>query len=335
MKLAFFNTKSYDREYFERFRTDHELDFLPAPLNEQTVSLCSGHQAVCAFVNDTINQKVIAKLSDAGVRLIALRCAGYNNVDMKAASEYGIRVVRVPAYSPYAVAEYAVALILTLNRKTHKAYNRVREGNFSLENLMGFDLHGKTVGAIGTGKIGAIFCKIMKGFGCDVLAYDLNPDPTLEKKEIRYQPLDELLGISDIISLHCPLMPETHHIINNKTLDLMKKGSMLINTGRGGLIDTEAVVKALKVGKLGYLGMDVYEQEEQFFFKDLSEQIIHDDMLMRLMTFPNVLITSHQGFFTEDALMQIARTTLENLDQFDKGMALVNEVKIQSEFEQY
>ncbi len=330
MKIAFFNTKSYEQEFFDRFNTVHEIDYLPLQLNEKTSALAAGHEAVCVFVNDKINKETIRLLKAVGVRLIALRCAGYNNVDLQAAGEAGIKIVRVPAYSPYAVAEHAVALILTLNRKTHKAYNRVREGNFSLEKLMGFDLHGKTVGVIGTGKIGSLFAQMMIGFGCNIIAYDLYPDTSLLSHGVIYSKLEDLLSKSDIISLHCPLTPETKHIINERTISMMKKGAMLINTSRGGLIEANAVVNALKAHHLAYLGIDVYEQEENVFFHDLSETIIQDDILMRLMSFPNVLITSHQGFFTEEALTQIAQTTLENISAFEKGKQLKNEVSYQA-----
>jgi D-lactate dehydrogenase len=326
MKIAFFSTQLYDKEYFNRYNTGHELVFFEAPLNEKTVSLANGCSAVCAFVNDALNAAVISQLSGLGVQLIAMRCAGYNNVDLAAAQSHNVKIVRVPAYSPHAVAEHAVALILTLNRKTHKAYNRVREGNFSLEKLTGFDLYGKTVGVIGTGKIGQAFCDIMKGFGCRVLAFDLIANKDLEAKGIEYLPLTRLLPQCDIVSLHCPLTEQTRHIINTDTLGLMKAGVMLINTSRGGLIDTHAAIRALKTGHLRYLGIDVYEQEEKLFFHNLSEEIIEDDDIMRLMSFPNVLITSHQGFFTDEALTQIAQTTLRNITDFEAGRPLANKV---------
>jgi D-lactate dehydrogenase len=326
MNIAFFNTKTYEQEYFDRFNTHHTINYLPVPLNERTASLAANNEAVCCFVNDSINEATIRQLKALGIRLIALRCAGFNNVDLKAASQAGIKIVRVPAYSPHAVAEHAVALILTLNRKTHKAYNRVREGNFSLERLMGFDLYGKTVGVIGTGKIGAIFAEIMKGFGCNVIACDVHQDAYLQRLGIAYGSIEEVLATSDIISLHCPLMKETKNLINSNTVRLMKPGAMLINTSRGGLIETSAVLEALKSGHLAYLGIDVYEQEENVFFNDLSEMIIQDDLLMRLMSFPNVLITSHQGFFTEEALTQIAQVTLNNISTFEKKQTLQNEV---------
>lgn len=326
MKIAFFSTQSYDRDYFNRYNREHELVFFEAGLNTDTVALAAGCQAICVFVNDPVNAAVQEQLSEMGIKLVALRSAGYNNVDLRAAKEKGITIVRVPAYSPYAVAEHAVALILTLNRKTHKAYNRVREGNFSLEKLTGFDLHGKTVGVIGTGKIGQLFGEIMMGFGCRIVAFDLVADKEFEKKGVEYLPLVKLLACCDIISLHCPLNDQTRHIINTDTLALMKPGAMLINTGRGALIDTRAVINSLKSKHLGYLGIDVYEQEEKLFFHNLSEEIIEDDAIMRLMSFPNVLITAHQGFFTDEALSQIAQTTLENITAFEKGKPLENKV---------
>lgn len=326
MKIAFFSTQQYDKEYFTKYNSNYELAFFEAQLNEQTATLAEGCGAICAFVNDVLNAAVIKLLAAQGVQLIAMRCAGYNNVDLEAAKANNIKIVRVPAYSPYAVAEHAVALILTLNRKTHKAYNRVREGNFSLEKLTGFDLYGKTVGVIGTGKIGQVFAQIMQGFGCRVLAFDLIANKELEAKGIEYLPLVKLLPQCDIISLHCPLTDQTKHIINANTLPLMKPGVMLINTSRGALIDTRDTIHALKTGHLGYLGIDVYEQEEKLFFHNLSEQIIEDDVIMRLMSFPNVLITSHQGFFTDEALTEIAKTTLQNVQDFEAGKPLVNKV---------
>jgi D-lactate dehydrogenase len=326
MKIAFFSTQSYDKQYFSRYNKQHELVFFEAGLNADTVTLANGCNAICAFVNDQVNAAVLDQLVSLSIRLVALRSAGYNNVDLQAAREKGITVVRVPAYSPYAVAEHAVALILTLNRKTHKAYNRVREGNFSLEKLTGFDLHGKTVGVIGTGKIGQLFAEIMMGFGCQIVAFDVFVNKELEAKGVEYLPLVKLLPRCDIISLHCPLTEQTRHIINTDTLAIMKPGAMLINTGRGALIDTRAVIAALKSKHLGYLGIDVYEQEEKLFFHNLSEEIIEDDMIMRLLSFPNVLITAHQGFFTEEALSQIARITLENISAFEQGQPLENKV---------
>ncbi|MGZ5254019.1 MAG: 2-hydroxyacid dehydrogenase [Flavitalea sp.] len=325
-KIAFFSTHSYDKEYFNRYNEGHELSFFEAPLDENTVNLTNGAEVVCAFVNDKLNRKVMEGLSKNGVKMIAMRCAGYNNVDLGAAKELGLKIARVPAYSPHAVAEHAVALIMTLNRKTHKAYNRVREGDFSLKRLTGFDLYGKTVGVIGTGKIGQVFAEIMLGFGCRVLAFDVIANKDLEAKGVEYLPLVKLLPECDVISLHCPLTDQTYHLINKETLLMMKKGAMLINTSRGGLIDTPEVVEALKIGQLGYLGLDVYEQEEKLFFHNWSEYIIEDETIMRLMSFPNVLITSHQGFFTDEALTQIAQTTFKNVQDFEAGGKIEHEV---------
>ena len=329
MNIAFFSTKKYDQDFFDSTNTDfnHQLTFFETGLNEHTASLTKDFNAVCVFVNDDLNAATINKLAKNGIQLIALRCAGFNNVDLKAAAEKNIKVVRVPAYSPQAVAEHAVALILTLNRKTHKAYNRVRENNFSLEKLTGFNLYGKTVGVIGTGIIGQCFAKIMLGFGCKVLAYDIKPNEELKSSGVEYVELEKLLKASDIISLHCPLNEHTHHLIDGNAFEKMKDGAMLINTGRGALIDTSAVVEALKSEKLGYLGIDVYEQESGLFFNDLSETVNKDDDFLRLMSFPNVLITGHQGFFTKEALEQIAQVTLQNLTDFENGAALENEVK--------
>jgi len=326
MKIAFFSTKIYDREFFDRYITTHEIIYFEAPLNEQTVNLAAGCKAICVFVNDKITATVIKALKNIGVELIALRCAGFNNVDIVAAEADGITIVRVPEYSPYAVAEHAVALILTLNRKTHKAYNRVREGNFSLDRLTGFDLHNKTIGVIGTGKIGQIFCRIMLGFGCKVLAFDVVANRQLEAAGVEYLPLIDILGAADIISLHCPLTEQTQHLINAQTIAMMKEGVMLINTSRGALVNTAAAIDGLKNRRIGYLGLDVYEQEETLFFNDLSENIIDDEDIMRLLSFPNVLITSHQGFFTEEALAEIARVTLSNVDEFEAGNKLKNKV---------
>jgi D-lactate dehydrogenase len=329
MKVAVFNTKSYDREFLDRFnvQSSHQLIYFEAPLNSNTVNLTQDFDGVCVFVNDIINRETIAKLAEYGVKIIALRCAGFNNVDLQAAAEHGIKVVRVPSYSPQAVAEHAVALILTLNRKTHKAYNRVRENNFSLERLTGFDLHGKTVGVIGTGQIGVAFCKIMLGFGCHVYAADIYESLELKQLGVLYRSFSEVLEVSDIISLHCPLTPETYHMIDEKAFSVMKDGVMLINTSRGALISTKDAIVALKRSKLAYLGIDVYEEEEKLFFNDLSESIIQDDEISRLMTFPNVLITAHQAFFTKEALGQIAATTLRNLTDFEEDKPLKNELK--------
>ena len=329
MKVAVFSTKPYDKQYFEKYNQSfqHELEFFDTSLNAQTTNLTRDFEAVIVFVNDHLNEEVIQKLAENNIQLIALRSAGFNNVDLEAADKYGIKVTRVPAYSPQAVAEHALALILTLNRKTHKAYNRVKEGNFSLNNLIGFNVHDKTVGVIGTGKIGHAFCEIMLGLGCKVVAYDLQKQSTLEDKGVIYLSLEELYRSADIISLHCPLVLATKHLINEKSIAQMKDHVMLINTSRGGLVHTEDVIKNLKEKKIGYLGIDVYEQEENLFFEDKSEQIIEDDTLIRLISFPNVLITSHQAFLTGEALKEIAQTVLQNIDDFENDRSLVNEVK--------
>lgn len=328
MRIAVFSTYTYDEVYLNRFNTGHTLDFFVLPLNEQTVTLTQGYDAICIFVNDTVNKRVLELLHANGVRLVVLRCAGFNNVDVAAAAKLGIPVLRVPAYSPEAVAEHAMALILTLNRKTHKAYNRVREGNFSLEKLMGFNLHGRKVAVIGTGNIGKAFCNILRGFGCKISAFDIYPDQELASAGVTYGTLEETFAGADIVSLHCPLMDSTHQMINAETLKLFKKGSMLINTSRGGLINTMDVISALKHGQLGYLGLDVYEQEGKLFFQDYSEDVIQDDMILRLISFPNVLITSHQGFFTQEAMEQIATTTFRNIDAFVAKADLQNQVTI-------
>jgi D-lactate dehydrogenase len=321
MKVAVFSTKSYDKEFFDKInnQNEHELFYFESALKEKTLRLAENFDAVCVFVNDVLTREVIEGLAALKIKAIVLRCAGFNNVDIEAARHYNIKVLRVPAYSPHAVAEHAVALIMALNRKTHKAYNRVREGNFSIERLTGFDLYGKTVGVIGTGKIGATFTRIMKGFGCNLIAYDKFPSNILKNEGVSYLSLNEVFKQSDIISLHCPLTPETNRLINKQSLEMMKDGVMLINTSRGKLIDTEAAIEALKAGKLGYLGIDVYEQEEKLFFKDLSEILILDDKISRLMTFPNVLVTAHQAYFTENALMQIASTTLKNFSAIENN----------------
>lgn len=330
MNIAVFSAKSYDKEYFDKLNKEynHSLTYFEAGLNKDTAALTQGFDSICVFVNDDVSKEIIEKIAANGIKTIALRCAGFNNVDIDEAHKYNIKVVRVPAYSPEAVAEHAVAMILTLNRKTHKAYNRVRENNFSLEKLTGFNLHGKTVGVIGTGIIGKAFCNIMLGFGCDVLAYDIFESDELKGKGAKYVSLDELFRLSEIISLHCPLTPETKHMINEAAFAKMKKGVMLINTGRGALINTKDAIKALKDEKLGYLGIDVYEQETNIFFRDLSESIMQDEVFARLMTFPNVLVTAHQAFFTSEALEQIATVTLQNLADFENHLPLVNEISL-------
>jgi D-lactate dehydrogenase len=320
MKVAVFSTKAFDRQFLEAANTDklHDLVFFDPHLNKDTAILAAGFPAVCVFVNDQVDITTLELLASHGAKLVALRCAGFNNVDLKAATELGISVVRVPAYSPEAVAEYTIAMILTLNRKLYRAYNRVREGNFSLDGLMGFNLHGRTVGIIGTGRIGAIVCKILQGFGCHVLVYDVYRNPEVEALGVKYVELSEVFGKSDILSLHCPLTSETHHLINSEAIEQMKSGVMLINTSRGALINAKAVTKGLKSGKIGSLGLDVYEKESDLFFEDLSSTIIQDDVFLRLTTFPNVLITGHQAFFTEEALRNIAETTLNNITEFER-----------------
>lgn len=328
MKIAFFSTKSYDRKHFESAveKSEHTITFFEDALNMQTARLVSGYDAVCIFVNNPMDEELIAKVADLGIEVIALRSAGFNHVDLEACKKHGVTVYRVPAYSPEAVAEHTVALILTLNRKTHKAYNRVRENNYSLEGLTGFNLHHKTVGVIGTGTIGTAFCRIIKGFGCNILAFDPNENEKVKEMGGRYVDFDELIKSSDIISLHCPLIPQTRHMIDRDSIDKMKDGVMLINTSRGALIDTPAVIDGLKQKKVSFLGIDVYEQEDNLFFKDLSSEVIQDDDIARLMTFPNVLITGHQAFLTEEALQQITETTIQNLSDHEQGKRVENEV---------
>lgn len=328
MNVAFFSTKSYDRQSFNQYLTEssHTITYFEPKLDSNTVALAEGFDAICTFVNDHLDEKILSKLNTLEVKNIVLRCAGYNQVDLKKATELGFKICRVPAYSPEAVAEHALALLMTLSRKTHKAYNRVRENNYSLEGLIGFNVHGKTAGVVGTGSIGKAFCKIMLGMGCKVVAYDLSENEELQKLGVEYLPLDELLAQSEIISLHCPLTPDTFHLINQKTLSLMKDGVVIINTSRGALIETKAVIKALKSKKVGNLGIDVYEQEEDLFFQNRSEEILQDETIARLMTFPNVIITGHQAFLTNEALAQIAKTTLKNLDELSSAKALTNEV---------
>ncbi|MGV8879466.1 MAG: 2-hydroxyacid dehydrogenase [Sphingobacteriaceae bacterium] len=327
MKIAVFSTQQYDRDFLTRFNTGHELTFFEIQLDKQTAELTAGFDAVCIFVNDKMGQETIQILKENSIKLIVLRCAGYNNVAVEAAQRAGIAIVRVPAYSPESVAEHAIALMLTLNRKTHKAYNRIREGNFSLERLLGFNLYKKQVAIIGTGNIGKALCRILVGFGCEIKAYDLFPDAEMEKLGVKYDTLQNVISNADIISLHCPLTDESKHMINKETLELVKKGAMLINTSRGGLIHTQDVIQAMKHGTLGYLGLDVYEQEDQLFFHDLSEDIILDDLIARLISFPNVLITSHQGFFTKEAMEEIAKVSFDNIDAFAEHMPLKNLVK--------
>jgi len=328
MKIAFFDAKPYDRTSFDELLPayDVEIKYFDSKLSRDTVSMARGFDAVCAFVNDDLGREVLDGLADFGIRLVVLRCAGYNNVDLEAA--YGrIHVLRVPAYSPYAVAEHALALIMTLNRKTHKAYNRTRENNFSIDGLAGMDLHGKTAGIVGTGKIGLILVGILKGLGMNVLAYDAFPRPEeAARLGFSYAGLDEIYRLSDVISLHCPLTPETRHLLGREAIGKMKDGVMIVNTGRGGLIDSAALIEGLKKRKIGSAGLDVYEEEGDYFFEDFSGDGVRDDVLARLLSFPNVLVTSHQAFFTREALRNIAETTLDNARAFAEGGPLANEI---------
>jgi D-lactate dehydrogenase len=318
MRITMFSSKPYDRLFFAPAAAPNEILFLESHLTEKTVDLAAGSDVVCCFVNDVLSEAVLVKLKTLGVRLVAMRCAGYNNVDLAAAKQLELPVCRVPEYSPYAVAEHTVGLILALNRNIHRAHNRIRENDYSLNGLMGFDLHGKTVGVIGAGKIGRAFIDIMLGFGCKVLVSDMAEDPTLVSR-VNYVNLEALWPACDIISLHCPLTPATHYIINEEALARMKTGVMLINTSRGGLVDTPAVIRGLKSGKVGYLGLDVYEEEADLFFEDLSNQVVQDDVFARLTTFPNVIVTGHQAFFTREALAKIAEVTLANINAFAAG----------------
>jgi D-lactate dehydrogenase len=330
MKVAVFSTKIYDRQFLHAANQheQHELVFFDTQLNQNTALMAAEFPAVCVFVNDQLDAKTLAILAAQGTHLIALRCAGFNNVDLETAAELGITVVRVPAYSPNSVAEYAIGLILALNRKIHRAYNRVREGNFSLDGLLGFDLYGRTIGVVGTGKIGLIFAQIMQGFGCQILGYDVYKNSEFEAiPKAKYVELSELLSSSDIISLHCPLIPETYHLINESSIQQMKPGVMLINTSRGALIDTAALILGLKSQQIGCLGLDVYEEEADLFFEDLSNKIIQDDIFQRLLTFPNVIVTGHQAFFTEEALLEISKTTLSNISCVEQGDLCPNKVK--------
>lgn len=334
MKVAVFSTKSYDRQFLDAANAaaapKHELIYFDARLHPKTAPLADGFVAVCVFVNDDLGAATLKILAEQGTRLVALRSTGFNNVDLAAAAELGITVVRVTTYSPYAVAEHAAGLILMLNRKLYRAYNRVRDDNFALDGLLGFDLHGQTVGIVGTGKIGVILGQIMHGFGCQLLGYDAYPTPKFEAiGDARYVELPELFANADIISLHCPLTPETHHLINDAAIEQFKPGMMLINTSRGPLIDTRAVIEGIKTGKIGYLGIDVYEQEDDIFFRDLSDTVIQDDVFQLLQSFPNVVITAHQAFFTRNALEDISRTTLSNITEFEQGRSCANEVKLE------
>jgi D-lactate dehydrogenase len=324
MDVAVFSTKSYDRQFLGAAAAEqHRLTFLEARLTPQTAVLARGAVAVCAFVNDQVNAAVLAEFKALGVRLVALRAAGYNNVDLAAARQHGITIGYVPAYSPDAVAEHALAMMLALNRNIHRAWLRVREGNFALEGLLGFNMRGRCVGIIGTGRIGAALTRIMLGMGCRVIAHDPMPDATLG---VTYLPLEEVLAAADILSLHCPLTPQTRHMINAATIARMKRGVMLINTSRGAIVDTQALIDGLKTGAIGHLGLDVYEEEAGLFFEDMSDAVIRDDVFARLLTFPNVLVTGHQGFFTTEALTAIAETTIANITAFAASGRAVHEI---------
>ncbi|MYM27532.1 2-hydroxyacid dehydrogenase [Duganella sp. CY15W] len=328
MKTAVFSARRYDKTMLVRANASagHELRFLEDRLSVASAPLAAGCEAVCVFVNDTVDAEVLAILAQQGTRLVATRSTGYNQIDAAAAERHGIAVVRVTDYSPYSVAEFAVGLLLAVNRKIARASVRTREGNFDLDGLMGFDLHGKTVGVIGTGKIGTIFARIMSGFGCTVVGYDRYPSAAFEALGGRYVSVEELLACSDVVSLHCPLTDETRHIVNAASLARAKRGSILVNTSRGGLVDTEAATEALKTGQLGGLAIDVYEQEANLFFQDLSSTIICDDVIQRLVSFPNVIVTGHQAFFTEEAIGQIMQTTIDSISAFERGEALVNRI---------
>ena len=321
MRIALFSTKPYDRTSFEEANAEHghELHFFEPRLTPDTVQLARGFEGVCVFVNDQVDGGVVHALADGGTRILLLRSAGFNHVDLEATDEQGIAVARVPAYSPHAVAEHAMGLVLTLNRKLHRAYARVREGNFALDGLLGFDLNGKNMGVIGTGRIGQVFLRIAAGFGCRILAHDPYPSEEVRELGARYVELDELFGQADIIALHLPLTPETHHLIDAEAIAKMRPGVMIVNTSRGALIDTRAAIDGLKEGIIGNLALDVYEEEEELFFEDLSDQVITDDVFSRLLTFPNVLITAHQAFFTQEAMSNIAETTLGNTTAYARG----------------
>ncbi len=329
-RIVFFGAKSYDRESFDKVneKFGFELKYFKAHPTLDNVSLTQGATAVCVFVNDPVNADIVRAMADHGVKLIALRCAGYNNVDLQAAAEVGIRVVRVPAYSPHAIAEYALALMLAADRHIPRAVTRTRDGNFSLQGLLGFDLYGKTLGVIGTGKIAKVLVRMLSGFGMTILGYDPYPDEEFALvNAMQYVSLDELFQRSDIITLHCPLTPETRYVINAESIAKMKDGVMIVNTGRGQLIDTNALIEGLKSRKIGSAALDVYEEEGNYFYEDTSDAVIVDDTLARLLSFNNVYVTSHQAFFTREALHNIANTTLRNVKDFVEGKSLINEVK--------
>lgn len=334
MKTIVYSTRAYDRDFLTAANrsagSPHELDFIETHLSASTARMAEGYEAVCAFVNDHLDADALQTLADGGVRLVALRCAGFNNVDVDSAQRLGIAVARVPAYSPDAIAEHTLALILSLNRRIHRAYARVREGNFALEGLLGFDLKGKTAGIVGTGQIGIRVAAILRGFRCEVIASDPRPSGVLSDTGAHYVGMDELLATSDIVSLHCPLTPETHHLIGAKAISAMKTGVMLINTSRGAVVDAKALIGGLKSGRIGHLGLDVYEEEGDLFFDDLSGTVLQDDVFARLLTFPNVLITGHQGFFTREAMEAIARTTIANISSFEANGAPDHPVTFQA-----
>ena len=328
MKTAVFSARRYDKTMLAKANQEagHELLFFEDRLTAATALLAQGCPAVSVFVNDTVDAEVLAILAKQGTRLIATRSTGYNQIDAAAAKHHGIAVVRVTDYSPHSVAEFAVGLLLAVNRKIARASVRTRDGNFDLDGLMGFDLHGKTVGVIGTGKIGTIFGRIMSGFGCTVLGYDVHKNPAFEEIGGRYLSVDELLALSDVVSLHCPLTEQTQHVVNAESLAKAKRGSILVNTSRGGLVDTEAATQALKTGQLGGLAIDVYEQEASLFFQDLSSTIINDDVIQRLVSFPNVIVTGHQAFFTVEAIGQIMQTTIDSITALERGDELLNRI---------
>jgi D-lactate dehydrogenase len=324
LQVAAFSVKGYDRESLSNAAAGLPIawSWFESRLDHDTARLAEGSAAVNCFVNDTLDAATLERLTELGVRLVTLRCAGFNQVDVAAAARLGLPVTRVPEYSPHAVAEHTLGLVLMLDRRLHKAYNRVREGNFSLEGLLGTDLFGRTAGIIGTGRIGRCVAELFLGFGCRVLAHDVRVDPELVARGVRYVPLEDVCAGADIVSLHCPLLPSTHHMVNQRTIALMKPGVMLINTSRGGLVDTRAVIEALKTGHIGLLGLDVYEEEGDLFFDDLSDSIIQDDVFTRLLTLPNVVVTAHQAFFTRNALEAIAEQTVRNLMRLHRGEPL-------------
>ena len=328
MRILVYSARSYDRRFFSEVaeQEGHDLTFLEARLDQQTVSLADGYEGVCIFVNDTADEEVLATLAAGGTKLLLLRSAGFNHVNLPAAEEHHLTVSRVPAYSPYAVAEHTVALMLAVERRLHRAYNRVREGNFALDGLLGFDLRNKRIGIVGTGRIGEIVARIMRGFGCSLRAYDPYPNDNVRDYGVRYVDLDTMFAECDVITLHCPLTPETHHLIDADAIAKMKPGVMIVNTSRGALVDTRAVIEGLKSGQIGHLALDVYEEEGDLFFEDLSDRVIQDDVFSRLLTFPNVFITAHQAFFTEEALRNIAETTLGNASAFEQGERSGNEL---------